>query len=318
MRVKHLIVASLTLALGACGEQASEQAEEQAAEETAPPPQTPEERFADVVVTAEALRGGVHVLFGAGGNIGVSAGEDGVFIIDDQFAPLTDRILAAVATISDQPIRFLINTHFHGDHTGGNENLGAMGAIIMAQDNVRIRMSSEQFRANLDNAVAASPGGALPVITFSDQASLRLNGDEARIIYVANAHTDGDSLILFREANVIHMGDTYFNGRYPFIDVDMGGSIDGLIAAIEHALTIIDDDTIVIPGHGALSNRSEMTAYLAMLQAVRERVATVVDEGMSLEEAQVARPLADIDDVWGDDASRDRMVMLTYWSLTGE
>ena len=185
-------------------------------------------------IRVERIAPGVAVLFGRGGNIGVSYGADGNILIDDQYAPATERVVAAVRTLDPDPIRYVINTHWHGDHTGGNENLGRAGTVIVAHDNVRVRMTMEQVVRG--ERVPPSPAGALPVITFSEDLTFHLNGDEIRAHHVDHAHTDGDSLIYWRRANVLHMGDTYFNGLIPFIDLDSGGSIDGAIAAVETGL----------------------------------------------------------------------------------
>lgn len=189
-----------------------------------------------VQIKTTALRGGTHLLTGAGGNIVASAGSDGVFIIDDQFAPLSGRIRAALETLGPGPLRFVINTHWHGDHTGGNEALGKAGAVIVAHDNVRTRMSTGQLLRG--DMVPAAPGAALPVLTFGSEASLHLNGDDVRMLHVARAHTDGDALVKFERANVLHMGDVYFNGLYPFIDAESGGSIGGVLAAVERGMAL--------------------------------------------------------------------------------
>ncbi len=228
----------------------------------------------DVEIIVQHLNDNIYAIFGQGGNIGMSVGDEGIFLIDDQFAPLTPKILAAIREINDGPIRFVLNTHWHGDHTGGNENLGDEGAMIIAHDNVRLRLIEGLDRGN-GRITPPAAEGALPVLTFNDQVSLFINGEEARAIHVENAHTDGDSLIYFRDANVLHAGDTYFSGRYPFVDITSGGSIDGLIAAIELALSFVDDDTIIIPGHGPISNKAELEVYLEMLTVSRDRVASL-------------------------------------------
>lgn len=247
----------------------------------------------DVKITTEKLTDSLYVLFGAGGNIGVSVGEDGVFIIDDQFAPLTERIKAAIAELSDKPIRFVINTHFHGDHTGGNENLGKEGTVIVAHDNVRVRMSEGSFNSLRNTRAEPKPKASLPVVTFNDRASLHLNGDNARMHHVRRAHTDGDSLVHFEKDNVLHMGDTFFVGRFPFIDVGSGGTIDGVIGSTKTALAIANEDTKVIPGHGPVTDRSGLQDYLKMLEDSRDRVATLKADGKTLEDIQAANPLAD-------------------------
>jgi cyclase len=272
--------------------------------------------FSSVEVRATPIRDGLYLLTGRGGNIVASAGDEGVFLVDDQYAPLTERILAALAEISDQPVRFVINTHWHGDHVGGNENLARAGAVIVAHENVRRRMSTEQFMAAFNTTVPASPARALPVVTFTGAMSLHLNGDDVRVIHVANAHTDGDSLVRFERANVLHMGDVYFNGLYPFIDLGSGGGIHGMIAAIERGLELANDATVVVPGHGPLSNRAELAAYRDMLAGFRHRIAALKSEGKSLEEVIAARPTAEFDErLGGAFISPERLVGFIYESL---
>lgn len=245
-----------------------------------------------VQVRSEKVAGNVYVLFGAGGNIGVSAGDDGVFIVDDQFAPLTEKIKAAIKEISNQPIRFAINTHFHGDHTGGNENLGREGTVIVAHDNVRVRMAAGSFIKAFNNRTEPQEGFALPVVTYNDQAALHLNGEQARIHHVQNAHTDGDSIIHFEGSNVIHMGDTFFMGIFPFIDVDNGGSVDGMIASADKVLDMTTPETRIIPGHGPVTDAEGLTMFRDMLIDVRSRVSAMKAEGMSVEDIQASDVLA--------------------------
>ena len=253
----------------------------------------------EVQVRTEKVAEGIHVLFGNGGNVGVSSGPDGVFIIDDQYAPMTPGLSAAIAEISDSPVRFVINTHWHGDHTGGNENFGKMGAVVIAHDNVRARMSVPQAMEFFKRAVPASPQGALPVITFSDSVSLHLNGDDVRAIHVPGAHTDGDAIIHFRKANVIHAGDTFFNGWYPFIDADSGGSIAGLLAAIDTMLALSDGSTRIIAGHGPVSGKAELEAYRKMLVDTVTRIRTLRAEGKTADEIVALAPnAADYDKTW--------------------
>ena len=207
----------------------------------------------------------IHMLVGSGGNIGAVVGSDGTFIVDDQYAPLTDRIMAALRTISEQPVRFVLNTHWHFDHTGGNENMGKTGAVIVAHENVRKRMSVGQFMTAFNMQVDPAPAIALPVVTFAEDVSFHLNGEKIAVSHVPHAHTDGDAIVAFQNSNVIHMGDCYWNGMYPFVDVESGGSIDGMINAVGNALKMMDDNTKVIPGHGALSNRAELQSFHEML-----------------------------------------------------
>jgi len=259
---------------------------------------------------------GVHLLVGPGGNIGVSTGKDGTFLIDDQYAPLTPRIRAAVDSIGGGPVRFVLNTHWHGDHTGGNENLGKAGALIVAHENVRKRMSVEQFLEAFDAHIPASPEGALPVVTFTDAVTFHLNGDEVRAFHVAPAHTDGDAVVIFAKANVIHTGDIYFNGFYPFIDVATGGSIEGMIGAADRILGLANAETKIIPGHGPLSNATELKAYRDMLAVVRSKMKPLVAAGRTLAQVQAAKPTAAFDAEWGDGFLKpEQFVANVYQSL---
>ena len=258
-----------------------------------------EDRFAAVEITSQEVAPGIHMLMGMGGNIGVSVGADGVFMIDDQFAPLTDKITAAIATLSDQPIRFLVNTHWHYDHTGGNENLGNQGVLIVAHDNVYERMSTDTEVGAFNQVVPASPKAALPVITFNDNVTFRLNGEEIRAVHYKNSHTDGDSVIHFVNADVMHTGDIWFNGFYPFIDVSTGGSIDGLISSVKTLIDLVGDNTRIIPGHGPLGDKQGLQGYLEMLETVRARMNSLIAEGKSLEQIIEMQPNADYDDTMG-------------------
>ncbi len=253
----------------------------------------------DVQIQVIELTPSVRMLMGRGGNIGVSSGEDGVFLIDDQFAPLTEKILEAIGSFSDQPVKFVINTHWHGDHTGGNENLGKAGAIIVAHENVYKRLSTDQVLVAFDREIPARQKEALPVITFTRDLTFHLNGDELKVFHVENAHTDGDAIIYFTNANAVHMGDTFFNGMYPFIDTEHGGSIDGMIAAAGRMLEMIDDDTKIIPGHGPLGARAQLQAYHDMLVGVREAIQAEVAAGKSVDEVVAANPTAAYDGEWG-------------------
>lgn len=242
---------------------------------------------------------GVYMLLGAGGNIALSVGDDFAFLVDDQYAPLSEKILAAVKAVTSKPIRFLINTHWHGDHSGGNENMNNAGVIIVAHDNVRTRMSSEQFIAAFNSKVPASPKGALPVVTFSQSVAFYNGGETIHVVHVPPAHTDGDALVHFVRGNTIHMGDNFFNGRYPFFDLSSGGSFEGVINAVNSAMPYVNDSTKVIPGHGPLAGKSELVAYRDVLVKVRDRVAALIKQGKTREQVIAAKPSAEWDATWG-------------------
>ena len=251
-------------------------------------------------IESTPLRGNLHVLYGFGGNIVVSAGDDGVFIIDDQYAPLTWRVIDAIETISDKPIRYIMNTHFHMDHTGGNENLGKKGSIIIAHDNVRTRIRDGGSIKAYGVTMEPQLNEAMPVITFNENMSLYFNGNEAHAMHVEHAHTDGDSIISLPEANIVIMGDVFFNSGFPFIVVENGGSIDGVIAAVHKALdTLIEDATIVVPGHGVVTDKARLQEYVAMLESTRKIIAGLKASGKTAEEMIAERSLADFEGEWG-------------------
>ena len=272
--------------------------------------------MSDVEIRTIPVADGVYMLMGQGGNIGLSVGESGPFVVDDQFAPLTEKILAAIAEVSDAEVRFVLNTHWHFDHTGGNENFGEAGALIVAHENVRRRMSVDQFMEAFDRAVPAAPPIALPIITFTEGVNFRWNGETIRVVHVENAHTDGDAIVTFESANVVHMGDTYFNGRYPFIDVQSGGGIEGVIAAADWVLQRADSQTKIIPGHGALSGPEELRAYRDMLITVRDRIRMIINDGMSADEVVASKPTSDLDATWG--ANPDSFVRFAYQAMSSE
>jgi cyclase len=255
--------------------------------------------FSQVEIQAEKVADGLYMLTGRGGNIGLSVGTSGSFLIDDQNAPLSDKILAAVKAITPDPVRFVVNTHWHGDHTGGNENLGKAGALLVAHENVRRRMSTEQFNATFKNSTPASPEGALPVVTFADALTLHWNGDEIRVFHVPPAHTDGDAIVQFVKADVVHMGDCFFNGSYPYIDTSSGGRVDGMIAAADRVLAGTTDKTRFIPGHGPLGTKADLKSYRDTLQTLRDRIAKLKAEGKTRDAVIAARPTADYDAKWG-------------------
>ena len=273
--------------------------------------------FSKVQIQTVDVAPGVHMLVGSGGNIGVSSGSDGVLIIDDQYAPLTEKIRAAVAAIHKDPIRFVVNTHWHGDHTGGNENLGAAGAVIVAHESVRRRMSSEQISEFFKRTTPASPKDALPVMTFTENVSFHVNGDELYVFHVDPAHTDGDSIVQWKKANVFHMGDLYFSGGFPFIDLDSGGSLDGVIAAAEKVLGLANDGSKIIPGHGPLSTKKDLTAYRDMLKTIRSRIHSQITSGKSLDEVKASGPTKEWDETLGKGfVNGERLTEFAYRSLS--
>ncbi|MEL6686895.1 MAG: MBL fold metallo-hydrolase [Pseudomonadota bacterium] len=256
---------------------------------------------ADPQLTVAAITDNLHVLFGPGGNIGVSSGPDGVVLIDDKFSRNAEEILYHVEQIAGEnsELLFVINTHLHGDHTGSNPEMKEAGALIMAHENVRARMGVTYMNKQFGREVEAKDESFWPVVTFTDEASLHFNGTTARAIHIPTAHTDGDSIILFEEENVIHMGDNLFLMMFPFVDVDSGGSMQGMIAAHNKALDMSDDKTIIIPGHGPITNVEGLRDARDTLQTIYDRVAALKDDGQSLEEIIAAEPLKDMAELDG-------------------
>lgn len=253
------------------------------------------------------------------GNVLVSVGDDGVALIDDQFAPMTPRIRAAVGELSDQPIRYLFNTHWHGDHTGGNGNFGKDGVVIVAHDNVRERLTTEQFHLVFKARSAPRSPEHLPVITFSDTLTFYFNGDVIDVVHVPLAHTDGDAIFYFRNADVMHTGDAFINRGYPLIDVASGGSIEGQIEATQRMIDMAGPDTIVVSGHGPLSDRARLIATRDMLIEARARVVELIDAGLNLKEIKAAEPLKALDPEWGTGFVKGKaFATIIYWSETGD
>ncbi|MDT8320551.1 MAG: MBL fold metallo-hydrolase [Xanthomonadales bacterium] len=256
--------------------------------------------FSSVEIRSTKVSEGLYALQGAGGNLGLVVGSNGVFLVDDQYAPLTDRVLAAIAEITDRPLRFVFNTHWHGDHTGGNENMNKAGALIVAHDNVRKRMSAGQFMEFFDNEVPPAAAGALPVVTFNDRVRFHLGGHTVTAIHLPNAHTDGDAIVHLEEANAIHTGDIVFYGLYPFIDYASGGSLAGMIAATDRVLELADAETSIITGHGGpVIDRAQLQDYRNMLATVHQRLETLIGQGMTLEQLQAAGITKEFDAAWG-------------------
>jgi cyclase len=281
-----------------------------------------EEDFSKVEVKVTPVAGSIYMLEGAGGNIAASVGEDGIVLVDDEYAPLAEKIAAALKGIgiTDKPVRFVINTHYHGDHTGGNVPLATGGSTLIAQTNVRNRLERGGEGGNggsvkFDNKPAEKL--ALPVITFNHDMTVHLNGEDIRALHYPAGHTDGDSIIFFPKANVVHMGDVYVRYGFPFIDVAGGGSIDGMIKACESVIATLPADVKVIPGHGALSTTAEMREYVAMLKATRAAVANALKSGMSLERMKAKKVLAAWSERYsGDFIKTDGFIETLYNSLT--
>ena len=255
--------------------------------------------FSGVEITTTQLATGLYMMEGAGGNLAVSVGEDGVFLVDDQYAPLSGKIMTAISELTDSEVEFLVNTHWHGDHTGGNEAFGNAGAIIVAHDNTRVRMTEEQLRQIFNTSYPPRPEDALPIVTFDDEMTFHWNGETIRAFHVDPAHTDGDVILYFENADVFHMGDVFLNTFYPFIDIDSNGDIDGIIAAGYRVLSMATPDSQIIPGHGPLATADDLQEWLKMLRVTRESMQSLIDEGLSEDEAFAARPTAEFDESHG-------------------
>jgi len=279
-----------------------------------------QQNFDTITVKAQALRGGVYMLTGSGGNMGLSVGSDATFLVDDQFAPLTPKIQAAIAAITASPVRFVVNTHWHGDHVGGNENLGRAGALLVAHDNVRKRMSVEQFSKLFNRTTPASPAGALPVVTFTDSLTFHINGDDMVALHVPPAHTDGDVVVHFTKADVIHMGDTFMTaGSYPLVDIESGGNVNGFVSAADAALAVCGPQTMVIPGHGPLTDCNGLREWRNMIASVRDKVAAEVKRGRTLDQIKAGNPTAQFDAKWNNGFIKaPQFVEMVFRSLGGK
>lgn len=273
------------------------------------------QNFDTVQVTSAKVAGNVHMIVGSGGNIGLMAGDDAAFVVDDQFAPLTPKILAAIKAITPQPVRFVMNTHWHFDHTGGNENMGQAGALIFAHENVRKRMSTDQFIEAFKMKQPASPRGALPVVTFTDTVSFHLNGDSIVVFHVPPAHTDGDVMVMFTKANVVHTGDVFVSAGFPFVDRSSGGTINGFITATERLLAVTNADTKIIPGHGPLSDRARVKAYHDMLVVMRDRMKKEIAAKHTVDQVLASKITAEYDKDWPN--GRERFLRILYQEVSG-
>ena len=271
-------------------------------------------RFDNVQIIESKLSDHVYMLEGAGGNIGLVVGSEGALLIDDQYGPLADKIKAKVTELADGPIAYVANTHWHGDHTGGNEYFGGEGAVIIAHQNVRKRMSTAQTRG--DRVTPPSPEVALPVITFGDDLQLYFSGVEIAAIRVDNAHTDGDAMIWMPKENILHMGDCFFHQRYPYIDLSSGGSVNGVIDAVNAALLIVDDQTQIIPGHGPMASKSDLEQYLVFLKDIRTRVKAYIALGRDVDTIDADKVVEGYEEwAWGF-IDADRLVQIFYSSLS--
>jgi cyclase len=276
--------------------------------------------FSKVQIKVSKVAGNVYMLQGAGGNIGASVGDDGIVIVDDQYAPLADRIQAALKGITDKPVRFIINTHYHPDHTGGNEYFQKQAPII-AQDNVRKRLESGGVGGNggaIHMDLKPVPKDALPIITFDHDVTVHLNGEDIRALYFPAGHTDGDSIIFFPKSNVVHMGDDFVTYGFPFIDVDAGGSINGMIDGVEKVIAQVPPDVKIIPGHGPVSTIDDVKAYLGMLKDTRDVVQKALKDGKTLDQMKQAKLLEPWKKYSGDFVSEDVFLETLYNSLTGQ
>lgn len=246
------------------------------------------------------LGDGLYMIEGAGGNLLLCTGEQPAFLVDDQFAPLSDKIRAAVAEQTPQPVQWILNTHWHGDHTGGNESFGGTGSLIVAHENVRRRLNTEQISTIFDRTTEPSPEIALPVVTFDDAVTFHWNGHTIRAFHVPPAHTDGDAMVWFEEAKVLHTGDVFWSRDFPFVDHDSGGSLDGMIDALEMVIGMVDDDTRIICGHGPLSDRAGVVRTREMLLGVRAAIAELLDQGKDVDAVVAADPTAPWNEEWGN------------------
>ena len=280
------------------------------------------EDFSKVTIKVTNVAGNIYMLEGAGGNIAASVGEDGIVIVDDQYAPLAEKIQAALKNIgvTDKPVRFVINTHYHGDHTGGNAPFSTAGSTVIAQDNVRKRLITGGEAGNggsIKMEVKPAEKAALPVITFEHDVTVHLNGEDIRALHFPAGHTDGDAVIFFPKNNVVHMGDDFVRYGFPFIDVSSGGSVQGMIAAMEKATTMLPADVKVIPGHGQLSNLDDVRAFVTMLKETSAAVQRALDQKKTLEQMKKEKLLAPWSKWNGDFVNEDTFIETLYNSLTG-
>ena len=285
------------------------------AQQPAPTPPPPPD-FSKVEIKTTDLGDNMYMLEGQGGNITVAVAKDGIVMVDGQYAPLHDKIKAAISTISNQPIKYLINTHFHPNHVGGNELFAKDGATVVAQDNVKSRLAAGTTNGLTGEKTPPVPQDALPTDTYTNFSKIRLNGRVADLKHIANAHTDGDTYVWFKTANVLSTGDTFTNGRYPNIDFANGGNIKGMIAATDAYLKLTNAKTRIVPGHGPLADKAVLTEYRAMLISARDRMAKLVKDGKSEDDVVAAKPFADLDAKWAPtELASKNFIRVVYHSL---
>jgi cyclase len=284
----------------------------QQAPAAAPPPPD----FSKVEIKTTDLGDNVYMLEGQGGNITVAVGRNAIIMVDGEFAPLHDKIKAAVAAVSNLPIKYLVNTHFHGDHTGGNEAFAKDGVTIVSEANVKKRLAAGTTNGLTGVKTPAAPAAALPSQTYTGSFRIRLPGRVAELKHIANAHTDGDTYIWFKSSNVLSTGDTFTNGRYPNIDFANGGNIKGMIAAADTYLKLVNAKTRIVPGHGPLADKAALLEYRNMLTTARDRMAKLVKDGKSEDEVVAAKPFADLDTKWApNDLASKNFIRVVYHSL---
>jgi glyoxylase-like metal-dependent hydrolase (beta-lactamase superfamily II) len=286
------------------------------AQQAQPPATPPPVDFSKVEIKTTDLGDNVYMLEGQGGNITVALARDGIIMVDGQFAPLHDKIKAAIATISNMPVKYLINTHYHGDHTGGNEPFAKDGVTIVAQENVKKRLAAGTTNGLTGAKTPPAPQGALPVDTYTNFSKVRLPGRVADLRHIANAHTDGDTYVWFKTANVLSTGDTFTNGRYPNIDFANGGNIKGMIAAADTYLKMTNAKSRIVPGHGPIGDKAALAEYRTMLVTARDRMAVLVKEGKSEDDVVAAKPFADLDKKWAPtELASKNFIRVVYHSL---
>ncbi len=274
------------------------------------------QEWEDVVIQSTKVSDKIYYLEGRGGNIGVLLGKDGVLLVDDQFAQLSGKIKSKIKELGNVSVSHVINTHFHGDHTGGNETFKNEGAIIVGHQNVRERLAQTFENKALKRKVEAKEESFWPDVTFQSDSSMKLYGEQIALIYLPYAHTDGDAIVYFKTSNVIHTGDAFVRYGYPFIDVSAGGTIDGFIDAQERILALADENTVIIPGHGKSSSRQDVQELLGMLKDTKNIVAKAKNEGVALEDLIPQEPLKDFHERWsGNFINSDLFVQLIYESL---